>query len=440
MPLVRQTQSLLEKYVFISYTSAGIAYPSVRYTYDGFVKALTLMSVKASIPDYQFFLGNDDPNEAIYGLVNLGAFLANSMVETIQYDTCDELNWQAVAGRYAISNSCGQQGRSYQDEVCETNYSCPVDTEMKTTAVDSGKGARDPPPFTCRPGSGIGYYSGYWATSTGSEITDTPYASVSGRTDVEGCCWWGRGALLTRNVCNIGKINYFLGSKAAEDGRESLYPNTNFCKFPEAICSSTFSDEMVWSVAMFEWADRVQRYQSSPKNEWTYEDQLRKFVDGGMTDDSFIMSVARILTNGCHDVGCSTMEVRMKDQRKENFYLIINDIFKVKYFETQKPSRSPIQKSKPSIWTATSSTSTTSTDRAPAVSWPTPVVSNTATESDLSPQKSPTYEPTSFDALLILVEGNSAWIGQSSLISLVFTLVLSIVLSLRVFLQTKVGQ
>eukprot|EP00956_Cyclotella_meneghiniana_P045590 scaffold375744_cov122-Cyclotella_meneghiniana.AAC.1 len=99
---------------------------------------------------------------------------------------------------------------------------------------------------------------------------------------------------------------------------------------------------MVWTVAMFEWADRVQKYQS---NEWTYDDRIRKFVDGGMTDDSFIMSVARVLTNGCHNVGCSTVE-------------------------TQKPSRSPVQKSKPSIWTATSSTS--STDRAPAESWPTP--------------------------------------------------------------------
>jgi len=381
------------------------------------------MSVKSSVPNYEFLLGNDDPNEAIYGLVNLGAFLANAMVESIQYDTCDELNWQAVAGRNAISNSCGQQGRSYQDEVCETMYTCPVDTEMKTTAVDSGKGARDPPPFTCRPGSGIGYYSGYWATSTGSEITDTPYASVTGRTDVEGCCWWGRGALLTRNVCNIGKINYFLGSKAAEDGRESLYPNTNFCKFPEAICSSNFSDEMVWTVAMFEWADRVQKYQS---NEWTYDDRIRKFVDGGMTDDSFIMSVARVLTNGCHNVGCSTVEVRMKDQRKENFYLIINDIFKVKFFKTQKPSRSPVQKSKPSIWTATSSTS--STDRAPAESWPTPAVSSTTPDPDLSPPTpSPgkiisSYEPTSFDALLILVEGNSAWVGQCSLVLLVFSL------------------
>ena len=26
-----------------------------------------------------------------------------------------------------------------------------------------------------------------------------------GRTDLEGCCWWGRGVLLTRNVCKIGK-------------------------------------------------------------------------------------------------------------------------------------------------------------------------------------------------------------------------------------------
>ena len=33
-----------------------------------------------------------------YGLVNLAAFLANGMVDGIKDDTCDELNWQQVAG------------------------------------------------------------------------------------------------------------------------------------------------------------------------------------------------------------------------------------------------------------------------------------------------------------------------------------------------------
>jgi hypothetical protein len=54
---------------------------------------------------------------------------------------------------------------------------------------------------------------------------------------------------------------------------------------------------------------------------------LIQFVDNGMADDSFIDSVSRILSRGCHESGCS--EVRMLDKRRSNFYLIINDIFDI---------------------------------------------------------------------------------------------------------------
>ncbi|KAL7476052.1 hypothetical protein ACHAW6_001934 [Cyclotella cf. meneghiniana] len=345
MPIIRKSQRLIEDYVLISYTSSGIAYPSIKYTFQNLVTALNRMAIQGFGADFQFFLGNEDKVKYIYGLVNLGAFLANAMVESIQYDSCDELNWQSVAGRYAISNSCGQQGRSYQNEECGELYSCPVDTGMEITAVDSSNAVRAPPPFTCKPGVGEGYYSGYWDTTTGIEIIDTPYSSTTGRTDVEGCCWWGRGALLTRNVCNIGKINYYLGKKAAQDGRTSIYPNVDFCEYPEATCSSESSEEMIWTVALFEWADRVQRYED---NKWKYDEQLIEFVDGGFTDDSFIMSANRILSNGCHEAGCSTIEVRMADQRKENFYLIINDIFDVKTLKaTPKPSLQQVENTPP---------------------------------------------------------------------------------------------
>ena len=48
------------------------------------------------------------------------------------------------------------------------------------------------------------------------------------RTDVEGCCWWGRGAIQTTGVCNFGKLNYFLGKKAKARGREALFPEVDF--------------------------------------------------------------------------------------------------------------------------------------------------------------------------------------------------------------------
>jgi hypothetical protein len=339
----------------------------------------------------EFFLANFLENEYKYGLVNVAAFLANAMVESIQYDTCDELNWQALAGQYAISNSCGQQERSYQDEVCEEEYTCEVDMEMEITAVDSRRDVRDPPPFTCGPRSGEMDYSGYWDISSGTAITDTPYLSTTGRTDVEGCCWWGRGALLTKNVCNIGKINYYLGKRAALDGRRSLYPNTDFCLFPEATCSSSFTREMRWTVAMFEWADRVQNY-ATP--EWAYGEELIKFVDGGMRDDSFIMSVGRILSNGCHEVYCSADEVRMLDRRKENFYLIINDIFQIKNLNTEKPTQQP------SIGSPTQQPSIGNDD---LMSQPVTSPSHAASES---------HEPT-LDTFLITLQGSSAVMRRS---------------------------
>eukprot|EP00804_Cyclotella_cryptica_P023447 CCRYP_012107-RA/>CCRYP_012107-RA protein AED:0.04 eAED:0.04 QI:401/1/1/1/1/1/3/349/588 len=401
MPIIRKSQRLIEKYVLISYTSSGIAYPSIKYTFDYLVTALDRMAIQGFGADFQFLLGNEKKDEYIYGLVNLAAFLANAMVESIQYDSCDELNWQAVAGRYAISNSCGQQGRSYQNEECGEVYSCVVDTEMEVTAVDSSNAARAPPPFTCKPGTGDGNYSGYWDTTTGVEISDTPYSSTSGRTDVEGCCWWGRGALLTRNVCNIGKLNYYLGKRAAQDGRTSLYPNVDFCQYPEATCSSESSVAMIWTVAMFEWAERVQRYED---NKWKYDEKLIEFVDGGMSDDSFIMSVGRILANGCHEVGCSTIEVRMADQRKVNFYLIINDIFDIKSLKaTPKPSSQQVEKVPP----APLSTSISSP-------FPLPVNGPSLIPSRAMSSKSDaelTYEPT-YNATLYLLKESSAPVGS----------------------------
>mmetsp|Transcript_41604 Transcript_41604/g.88654 ORF Transcript_41604/g.88654 Transcript_41604/m.88654 type:complete len:164 (-) Transcript_41604:1132-1623(-) len=135
-------------------------------------------------------------------------------------------------------------------------YSCIVDPTMKVTAVHSANTVRAPPPFKCRPGSGSGSYAGYWNTNTGTEIRNTPYSNTVGRIDVEGCCYWGRGVLLTRGSCNIGKLNYYLGARAAREGRSSLYPNIDFCADPEATCASDVTRELRWTTALFEWAER----------------------------------------------------------------------------------------------------------------------------------------------------------------------------------------
>ena len=188
---IQSKKSLLEKYVLVAKTASGITYPSIRYTFDGLTKSLQKMGVDGFGADFQFYLGDGDPDLTADGLINLAAFLANAMVESIQYDSCDENNWQQVADRYAISNSCGQEGRSYQDEECGEVFSCKVDPDMEMTAVTSGNQVRAPPPLKCKPGSGVGNYAGYWDTSSGSEILTVPYSNTFGRTDTEGmihCC------------------------------------------------------------------------------------------------------------------------------------------------------------------------------------------------------------------------------------------------------------
>ncbi|KAL7532301.1 hypothetical protein ACHAXR_004552 [Thalassiosira sp. AJA248-18] len=350
IPYIESKKDIIEKNVLVSYNSAsGIAYPSTQYTFSGLMQSLQVMGVAGFGAYFKFRLEGDDHNW-VHGLVNLAAFLANCMVESIEYDTCDELNWQIFEGKHAISNSCGQEGRSYQDENCvlgTTEFlSCDVDSNMYVTAVTSGTQVRAPPPLKCKPGNGDENYAGYWDFSIGREVTNAPSANVDGRTDIEGCCWWGRGALLTRGICNIGKLNYYLGKRGADMGRSTLFPRLDFCTYPEVTCT-TNGEKLRWITALFEWSERVQRYEALPSSTegdgWKFEDQIAQFIAGGMASDSFIIGISRILSRGCHKSGCSGIgEVRMLNKRKSHFFMIVNDVFDLKsLLETPKPTSKP---------------------------------------------------------------------------------------------------
>ena len=39
------------------------------------------------------------------------------------------------------------------------------------------------------------------------------------RTDVEGCCWCGRGVIQSTGVCNFGKLNFYISKMAKDEGR-----------------------------------------------------------------------------------------------------------------------------------------------------------------------------------------------------------------------------
>ena len=252
---------------------------------------------------------NDDSNQAFYlsqddyssdddndgmtlALVNICAFLANVMVESVQFDACDEWNgiitgfddtttttnddhdgWggrggvnnkpislselSAVNGRYfPLSNACGQNGRSYQEDdddaectINDIDVSCEVDRLMDMRAsihptynyqprktLDTGKFSNQPPPeFSCGTKDYTGDYPGYWDGYTAEFVQDVAYPSAGGRIDVEGCCFWGRGALQTKGTCALGKFNYYFGKRAYDENRPARYPDVDFCKLPVSV-------------------------------------------------------------------------------------------------------------------------------------------------------------------------------------------------------------
>jgi hypothetical protein len=81
-----------------------------------------------------------------------------------------------------------------------------------------------------------------------------------------------------QGVCNFGKLNYFLGKHANDEGRESRYPNINFCEQPNSICDSEEHTELKWIAGMFYWVESLQSYS---KEGWDYISELKKFVDNG---------------------------------------------------------------------------------------------------------------------------------------------------------------
>jgi len=292
-------------------------------------------------------MGDESDNGHLYGLVNLAAFLAQSMKETIKYNACDENSWDLVNGKYPLSNACGQLGQSYQDYKCsdaEAHMACPVKPEMEITATTNAKWYGAPAPLKCGPKTSKQPFTGYWNHSkecnrswanppeycevyegqkAGGFDNSAPIANSAGRTDVEGCCFWGRGVIQSTGVCNYGKLNYYLGQRASDEGRDSRYPDINFCETPNAICDSEEHRELKWIAGMFYWVESLQSYDVDG---WNYITELHKFVDSGFRGTSFIDSVSGIVNRGCHSPPCETGDVDGKTERSGNFAKVLKTL------------------------------------------------------------------------------------------------------------------
>jgi hypothetical protein len=154
--------------------------------------------------------------------------------------------------------------------------------------------------------------------------SDAPlFGKAEGRTDVEGCCWWGRGVIQTTGTCNFGKLNYYMGARAAREGRDALFPGVDFCKNPGAICDGSGPPELKWVAGFFYWLNSVQPYS---KSDWKYMDELTRWVDGGMNmnDHSFIDGASGIVNRGCHNPPhCGTGELHAINERRQNFKAVL---------------------------------------------------------------------------------------------------------------------
>jgi len=368
--------------------------PSTLYTWSDMIKGVKVMATQG-IGKEKLYIG--EGNNFIYGLVNLAAFLGESMKETIMYNACDENNWsngaavQEFGGEvYAASYACGQGKQSYQDYKCTAEddhiaggkMACDVDNDMEMRAHTHAAWYGAPPPMFCAPKSKVpkapkwGYAGPYcpkkggwhyqqpfpnsmnaseleeyfeyvnkggsckdydpiqaggWQMcgGEGCKSCDAPVFNRTGRTDVEGCCWWGRGVIQSTGVCNFGKLNWYMGKRGHDDGRDTLYPDIDLCKNPGAICDPNGTSqgkptpELKWIAGFFYWLNSVQSYVD--KDGWNYMHALKNWTDTGMNldDKSYINACSGIVNRGCYNPPCGGNPMDGGAERAANFATVI---------------------------------------------------------------------------------------------------------------------
>ena len=335
--LIESRAALIENTVL--QTESG---PSTAYTIDGLMSALDVV-VNQLPSDKTFYVGDSDRGliGLEYGAVNFAAFFSQAMSEGIRMDSCDEWNtdyiFQDNTEKFPLSNACGQYNRAYDSEVCQSNepFECPIDMNMEVTAVDRNEiflsGKTGPPAFSCKPRDGESFPGFY--DQFDDEVFERAYSNSLGRTDLAGCCWWKRGALMTGGRCALGKLNKFVGKDAADSRGIFVYPDIDFCSAPESICEHARTNELRWLIGLLDWSGRVEAYVDSNTG-WSYMKELKRFVDNGMVGNDFIDAVSNIVTLNCHNLAFCADPWRIDEEkeyfeqkRRQDFRTVIKDVF-----------------------------------------------------------------------------------------------------------------
>ena len=124
------------------------------------------------------------------------------------------------------------------------------------------------------------------------------------------------------------------------DGRPSLYPDVDFCKNPESVCSSQHSNELQWVVGMYHWTKVIQPYN---ENGWSFMDNLRE-LPSDITDIRFsqmLSAVDCIMKTGNHRCNVA---VDSRDTLKEVLTIITDE-----RIDPNAPTNPPTFTSMPSV-------------------------------------------------------------------------------------------
>ncbi|OLQ93347.1 hypothetical protein BIY22_02320 [Vibrio panuliri] len=360
--------------------------PSTVYKWNDFLDGLNAMH-NIGVAGNKFWLMNDEADDATnitYAKVAIAAFLAQSMQETIRYNACDENNWSetkyGAPADYPMTASCGQLGQKYADygvnpvSGLDHAYSCPRDNKMEVSALTHAKWYGAPAPVFAAPdavleerGLLVNGAAGRWTNNghcndvpenvdTSKQVWERDNCKIyvgqkagsfiwdgSSEESVEGCGWWGRGAIQTTGRQNFGTLNHYLGRSHVDpetigktiDGvtveappANPLYAELDFCSNPGLICSSEENKEIKWIAGLFYWVTSVQAYndEGGQYADWNYYNELKKYVDSGLQGSQFIDDVSGIVNRGCPDLTCTTGDVHNVKERRENFRLVLQKL------------------------------------------------------------------------------------------------------------------
>eukprot|EP00397_Hematodinium_sp_SG-2012_P005238 GEMP01005256.1.p1 GENE.GEMP01005256.1~~GEMP01005256.1.p1 ORF type:complete len:595 (+),score=103.12 GEMP01005256.1:2215-3999(+) len=339
--------------------------PSKLYKWNDFTSAVKKAHTEG-VAGLKLWLGDstDEATRAKEAMVNLAAFLAQAMQETIRYDACSENNWDnTTSPPYLMSGACGQSGQDYaRGDAYNCDYSCPLNEQMKITAVTNAVWWGAPGPFVCAPDGTKGVGKGWhWDHTSPKDCPkprvtnvniktpawDRPQCKVydgqqagswrstteSAAKSVQGCCWWGRGVIQTTGRCNFGKLNHFLGkTHLSNSGQQTikkapatpLYGDIDFCANPEIICQTKKYPELKWMAGLFFWMEEVQSY-TSKDGTWKYMEKLKQYVADDFKGNDFIDAVSGIVNRGCWKPPCGEglTGTHAGEKRAENFHKVL---------------------------------------------------------------------------------------------------------------------